>query len=325
MTQLADPLLLGFGIVLLVAGGEAMVRGAAALARQLHVPPLVVGLTVVAFGTSAPELAVNVTAAVRGNGELAFGNIVGSNLANVGLVLACAALIRTLAIDSIVVTREIPMLLLASAAALLMGFDTLRLDPASRYDRPDGMMLLLLFAVFLYYTIGGTLRKRATDPFVEQVQQQEVGSRLRSLGASGALVVVGLLGLTLGGRLAVDGAVGLALTLGAPKGLVGLTIVAIGTSLPELSASLMAARKGETDLAVGNIVGSNLFNLLFVLGVTATIRPVPVPVDGHADLLAMALLTSALLPLSLSKKGIGRLEGTLLLLAYLGYVAWRAV
>jgi cation:H+ antiporter len=319
-----DLLMVILGLCLLVGGGDIMVRGAAALARQLGVPPLAIGLTVVAFGTSTPELAVNVSAAAGGNGTLAFGNLVGSNLANVGLVLAVSALLRPLVVESVVVTREIPMMLLASTATLVMGFDMLRGQESSAYDRSDGVMLLLLFGVFLYYTIAETLRRRSADPLVQQASEHPPGGRLSSLAVSSALVVGGIVGLVAGGQLTVQGAVGVATALGASKGVVGLTVVAVGTSLPELSASLMAARRNELDLAVGNVVGSNVFNLLFVLGVTATIRPVPVPPLGHADLLAMLVIALVMLVLSFSRGRLGRPAGVLLLLSYATYIAWRA-
>jgi len=315
--------LLAIGLALLIAGGESMVRGAASLARQLGVSPLVIGLTVVAFGTSAPELAVNTTAAIRGNGSVAFGNIVGSNLANVALVLGLCALARPIAVQGIVVSREIPMMLLASAAALVMGFDVLRSQEPSHYDRAEGILLLMLFGVFLYYTIAETLRKRRTDPFVQQAEQHPAGERLRSLRTSAFLVIAGLTGLVLGGRLTVAGAVGIAEALGAPKALVGLTIVAIGTSLPELVASLMALRRGEGDLAIGNVVGSNIFNLLFVLGITATIGRVPVPPLGHTDLTVMLAFGAGLLAFAFGRNEITRPEGGVLLAAYLGYLGWR--
>ncbi len=318
-----DGLILAAGIALLVGGGEAMVRGAAALARQLGVSPLVIGLTVVAFGTSAPELAVNLTAALQGTGAMAFGNLVGSNLANIGLILAGTAILRRLSIEGSVITREIPMMLLASVAALVMGVDALRGEPESMVDRSEGLLLLLFFGIFLYYTIAETLRKRGSDPFVEQASEQHAGERLQSMSGSTVLVVAGLVGLTLGGRFTVEGAVDLATALGAPKALVGLTVVAVGTSLPELSASLIAARRGESDLAVGNVVGSNIFNLLFVLGVTACVRPVPVPADGRADLIAMSGFAVALFVICMVRRGIGRIEGLALLAAYVGYVSWR--
>jgi cation:H+ antiporter len=325
MPLFTDVFLLAFGIGLLIVGGESMVRGAAALARQLGVSPLVVGLTVVAFGTSAPELAVNVTAAIRGDGAIAFGNLIGSNLANVGLILAGSALVRKLTVHSTVITREIPMMLVASAAALLMGFDALRMEPISQYDRAEGLLLLLFFGIFLYYTIAETIRKRATDPFLQEVRERKIGSRMKSLGASAGLVAIGILFLALGGQSTVIGAVGLAEVLGAPKSLIGLTVVAVGTSLPELSTSMMAARKGESDIAVGNVIGSNIFNLLFVLGVTSVIQPIPVPPRGYADLVAMFLFGVALMVLSLGRKQITRRDGAVLVVSYLAYITWRAL
>ena len=320
--MIADALLTALGIGLLIAGGEFVVRGAMALARQLGVPPLVIGLTVVAFGTSVPELAVNVTAALRGNTGIALGNVVGSNLANVGLILAIAALLRRLEIRSVVITRELPMLLLASVAATVMAFDGLRAESDAVYDRIDGILLLLLFAIVLYYTVLETFRNRSADPLVEQAREQ-AGRRLSPLAGSAAFIGGGLCGLALGGNLTVSGAVGLATSLGASPGLIGLTVVAVGTSLPELSASVMAARHGETDLAVGNVVGSNLFNLLFILGVTAVIRPVPVLSGGHVDICVMTLFALALLAVSLGRRALGRAEAAVLVAGYLGYLAWR--
>jgi len=305
-----DAVTLAGGLVLLVTAGEALVRGAADVARQLGVPPLVIGLTIVAFGTSAPELAVNVTAAIRGNGAVAFGNIIGSNIANMGLILGCASIVRPITIQSIVISREIPMMLLGTVATVVMGFDLLRDSGVSRFDRGDGLLLLLLFAVFLYYTIAETLRKRASDSFVQQAREQARDRREGSLVASWVLL------------FARDGETP-AEAFGVPRNLIGLSIVAIGTSLPELTASVMAARRGESDLAVGNIVGSNIFNLLFVLGVTSTIRPVPVPFDGGYDLIAVISFSVALWLLSLSRREIGRIEGTILIAAYVGYGSWR--
>ncbi len=320
---LVDGLVLAFGIALLIGGGESLVRGAAALARRLGVSPLVVGLTVVAFGTSAPELAVNLTAAVGGSGAMAFGSVVGSNLANIGLILACSGIFRRLSIESSVITREIPMMLLASIATLIMGLDALRAAPSSKYDRADGLLLLLFFTVFIYYTVAANLRKRSEDTFVEQVRDQPLGKQRATVLGEIGFLIAGMLGLALGGRFTVSGAVGVATALGAPKGLIGLTVVAVGTSLPELSASIIAARRGESDLAIGNVVGSNIFNLLFVLGLTACVSPVPVPVDGFADLIVMLGFTGALLGFSLLRGHIGRREGLTLLISYLGYITWR--
>jgi cation:H+ antiporter len=317
---------LASGLALLVLGGRGLVTGAAALARDLGVPAIVVGLTVVAFGTSTPELAVNAISAIRGTGDLAFGNVMGSNLANVGLILGLAALVRPLTIQSIVITREIPMMLLASIATLVLALDRLRGETPPRFDRPDALILLLFFAVFLYYTAAETLRGRRSDALVEQVARGRLPA-LRSVGASAAMILAGLVALTLGGQITVSGAVELARMLAIPNTIIGLTVVAVGTSLPELATSLVAARRGETDLAVGNVVGSNVFNLLFVLATTAWIRPVPVPEAGLVDLGANCAL-AALLWIVASTYGGRRLthvEGWLLLAAYLGYVIARSV
>jgi len=316
---------LAAGLVLLVAGGRGLVSGAGGLARDLGVSPLVIGLTVVAFGTSAPELAVNAIAAMRGSGEVAFGNLVGSNLANIGLVVGAAAIVRPLTIQSIVITREIPMMLLASLAALVMAMDGLRGDATLEFDRSDALLLFLFFGVFLYYTVGDTLRSRPQDTFVDQLEKRRL-RRFHSLGTQLALILGGLVGLTAGGHLTVEGAVGIAEALEIPKSIIGLTVIAVGTSLPELSTSIIAARRGETDLAVGNIVGSNIFNLLFVLGVSAAIHPVPVPDGGLLDLSA-AVVMAGMLWIVCSAYGGRRVthaEGWLLIASYVGYVFARA-
>jgi cation:H+ antiporter len=320
-----DLLEVACGLVLLLGGGRALVTGASTIARDLGVPPLVIGLTVVAFGTSAPELAVNLIAAVRGNGEIAFGNLIGSNLANVGLILGLAAMVRPLSIQSIVVTREIPMMLLASMAALVMGLDGLRGEGVLRFDRSEGLLLLLFFAVFLYYTVGEAFRDRSPDDRGEEVGE-DGAPRGRPFGRGAALVVAGLAGLTAGGQLTVTGAVGMAEALAVPRAIIGLTLVALGTSLPELVTSVIAARQGEADLAVGNVVGSNVFNLLFVLPITATIHPVPIPTGGHLDLAGVLALSMLLWGVCsrLGGRRVTRIEGGLLVVVYLGYVVARA-
>jgi cation:H+ antiporter len=320
-----DLMQLGAGLVLLVGGGRALVSSAAALANQLGVSALVIGLTVVAFGTSAPELAVNAIAAIRGSGEVAFGNLMGSNIANIGLVVGIAAIVRPLTIQGIVITREIPMMLLASLAVLIMGADFLRGDSTAEYDRTEALLLFLFFGIFLYYTIGDTVRQRLTDPFVEQLERRRIPER-DSLIRTSAVIVAGLVMLTAGGHFTVEGAVGVAEALGIPSSIIGLTLIAVGTSLPELTTSIIAARRGETDLAVGNIVGSNIFNLLFVLGVTASIHPVPIPARGFIDLLAVVVM-SALLWIVCSAYGGRRVthaEGWLLLAIYVVYMVGRA-
>ena len=327
-------LLMSAGLALLVGGAEALVRGASALARRLGVPPIVIGLTVVAFGTSTPELAVNVSGALSGSTGVAFGNVVGSNIANIGLILAVAALVRPLDVHASVLNREIPMLLLGTAAALVLAFDR-ALDGSAgaraatdEFRRADGLVLLLLFGVFLYYTLLGALRQRhAGDAYVKDVHEDVATQPPQPLWLSLVLTALGLGAVIVGGKWTVDNAVLLARQAGVSDAIIGLTFVAVGTGLPELVTSVIAARRGASDLAVGNVVGSNLYNLLFVLGATAVIRPVEVPTPGgHADLIVMGALTAALWPLSLHRpRRIGRIGGVILLVVYVLYVIWRVV
>ncbi len=317
-------LLLLVGLGLLLGGGDLLVRGASALAKNLGVSSLVIGLTVVAFGTSAPELSINMLAALQGNGAISFGNIIGSNIANIALILGVAAVIKPLDIQGSIISREIPMMLLASLAALVMGLDTMLRSQEASFDRADALLLLLLFGVFLYYTLSEVLRTRRHDPFVEQAAEMRPQSHWQSLAVNSGLVVGGLGALVLGGKLTVDAAVHIAEAMQVPKVVIGLTIIAVGTSLPELVTSIMATWRGQTDLAVGNVVGSNIFNLLFITGLSSAVTPIAIPAGGVADLIIMTLLSLLLLPLAMTnQKKIVRSEGIFLLVAYVGYIVWR--
>ena len=310
------------GLLLLLGGGDALVRGAASIARNLGVPSVVVGLTVVAFGTSAPEFVIAVTGSVSGAGAVAFGNLVGASIINIALILGITALIHPLAVNPTIVTREIPMLVLAVSAAWILSLDQVLDGGNNQLARGDGLVLCLLFGVFLYYTVMA-LRKSRGDAFVEEAKAYGLMLRIRSFALPLGLLLLGLVGLGIGGSLLVDAAVGIAAQLGMSQALIGLTIVAIGTTFPELATSLLAARRGEADLAVGNIVGSNIFNLLLVLGVASAITPIDVPTRGPASLslgLGAALLLLVLIYLGgLSLK---RRDGFVLLLFFLGYGAW---
>jgi cation:H+ antiporter len=313
------------GIVLLLGGGEGMVRGAASLAQRLGVSPLAVGLTVVAFGTSAPELAVNVTAALAGTPAVAFGNILGSNMANIGLIVALAGAIRPLPITSVIVRREVPMMLLATAVAAAVGLDELLTGAPSVFDRGDGVVLLLLFTVFVYYTVNDVLAQRTARQDAATGLQGGVPGEL-GLPASLGLTAAGLAALLVGARLTVAGAVDLARDFGVPEEIIGLTLVAVGTSLPEMSASLVATVRGHSDLAIGNVVGSNVFNLLMILGTTAVIRPVPIPERGAHDVVVVGVLSLLLWAATASNgRRIIRAESALLFAVYFGYVAQRSL
>lgn len=320
-------LVVGLGFVLV--GARFLVDGASNLARAVGISDLVIGLTVVAFGTSAPELAVNLSASLDGKGDIAFGNVVGSNICNVGLILGICALIRPLTTQNIVIRREIPMMLLASVALLTVSLDKFLNDASSRtIGRSDGIILLLLFCVFLYYLIAETIDQRGKivaerlETSDENPPQKAGRWLVKALG----LTIGGLIGLLLGGHMTVIAAVDLAGAVGVPEVIVGLFLLAIGTSLPELAVSATAAFKGKTDIAIGNVVGSNIFNILFVIGISATIKPLDVPPGGMIDLFVMIAFAAVLLPIAATHGGrIIRAEAVLLLAGYLGYSVWRGL
>ena len=316
-------LLLVVGLGLLIVGGELLVRGATALARRLRIAPVIIGLTVVAFGTSTPELVVNLAAAFRGQSEIGFGNVIGSNIANIGLLLGMTALYRPLAVHRSIVSREIPMLVLASVAAAVLGLNAFLDGASDSFARSDGLILLLLFAVFLYYTVNDAIGQRQSDEIIDAGPQESTAD-MRGLMIA-ACIFGGLAVMVVGGELTVRGGSDLARSIGVPEVVIGLTLIAVGTSLPELATSVVAARRGSTDMAVGNIVGSNIFNLLFIWGITTTIAPSDVPVGGVVDLLVMTGFALILLPMARSGRTISRIEGGVLLVLYGCYIAWLAM
>lgn len=309
------------GFFLLIKGADYLIDGASSIAGRIGVSSLVIGLTVVAFGTSAPELAVNVLSAVSGRTELAFGNINGSNIANILLILGVTAIIAKVPVKNRTVLKEIPFMALAGSLLILLSLDTLLEGRAiAAVTRIDGLVLLSFFLVFLYYLYLT----------FENGEEEQVEVPKYSLPIASGRTLIGLLGLSLGGYLAVEGASAVALQLGISETLIGLTVVALGTSLPELVSSVVAARKGETDIAVGNIVGSNIFNILLVLGVSSVIMDIPVTEKGITDgviaLLAMILFFGLLF---LNKEGrynnqrlISKKEGVVLLMFYIGYMVF---
>jgi len=303
------------GFVLLVAGAGWLVEGSLRLARRYGVSELVIGLTVVSIGTSLPELVVNVFASLGGNAELAIGNILGSNIANVLLILGVSGAIRALPIRDRTILSEIPICL---AATLLVGF----LANASLFgsgpltiSRTDGLILIGFFGLFLGYVY-----RTAQDGVIEEPAVGYDGT------TAGVLVRVagGVLALALGGEWVVRGALEIVASLGVSESLVGLTVVAVGTSLPELAASAAAAYRGKADIAVGNVIGSNIFNLLWVLGVSALIQPLPFDVLSNTDLVVV-VASSALLILAMAvgrPNTVERWEGWLFLAVYAAYLAF---
>lgn len=308
------------GFALLIKGADLLVDGAASVARRLRVSELVIGLTVVAFGTSTPELAVNILASIRGNTEIAIGNVLGSNIANVLLILGISALIRPLSVTKGTVWKEIPFSLLAAVVLFFVANDRL-LDggPASIITRIDGLVLLSFFTIFLYYSVS-----IASD--VAGISEQ-VPIVSHALPKSLLFIVIGLAGLILGGNWIVKGATAIGRQLGMSESLVGLTIVAVGTSLPELATSALAARKGNVEIAVGNIVGSNIFNIFFVLGVSAIINPLAFMATGNLDLVAVMLASTLLFLFMFTGKHrrLDRWEAAVFILLYALYIGFSIV
>ncbi|MFU8888991.1 MAG: calcium/sodium antiporter [Trueperaceae bacterium] len=298
------------GLLGLYLGGELLVRGASSLARALGISPMVIGLTVVAFGTSAPELAATLVAALRGAPELAIANVVGSNVANIGLILGLTALAYPLATSASFLRREVPWMLAATLLAMPLLFD-------GRLGRVEGLLLWLALAVFL----AAAFRSGGLAEVVDDDASGAAAVRRPWRDALG--VAAGVAILAFGAHALVTGATALALIWGVPERVIGLTLVALGTSLPELASSLVAALRRETDIILGNVIGSNLFNLLAVLGTAAVVHPIEVPVAGlRLDLVIMLGFALAVVPLMLLGRRLGRRDGALLLAAYLTYVAW---
>ena len=307
-------LLLGF--VLLYAGGEGLVRGAGNIALRSGMSPFIVGMTIVAFATSSPELAVSMQGAVAGVDDLAIGNVVGSNVANVGLVLGICAMIRPMEVQARILRLDLPWLIFVSL--LLVAFLN-----DGRISRPAGLVFLVGLGVFLFWNIQVARREIETEQ-VRLEFESAASSTERSSRMDWLLIFGGVVALVLGGWAFVHGGVGLATSLGVSPALIALTVIAIGTSLPELATSIVAALKGNADIAVGNVVGSNFFNILAVLGVTAVFHPLDRGGITMIDLVTMLLFAMVLVPLILTRNRIGRFEGLGLVVGYIGYIAWLA-
>jgi cation:H+ antiporter len=322
------------GFALLVKGADWLVDGASSVAKRFGISDLFIGLTIVAFGTSMPELIVNIIASVQGKTDIAIGNVVGSNVANILLILGATALLSPLRVQSSTVRKEIPFSLLAAFALIVMANDGL-IDGygVSELSRSDGLVLMGFFAIFLYYTFGIA---KSVSPAVEEHVDPS-----RSTWLSTLMVVGGIAAMTGGGKLAIDGAVRVAGMLGISDSLIGLTVVAVGTSLPELVSSIVAARRGKADIAVGNAVGSNVFNIFWILGISAVIKPLPFSEGMNVDLAVVGVATFLLL-LAVHNGHVHRRlffwwkqkdsfrirawEGAVLLAsyaAYLAYAVWR--
>ena len=310
-----DLLLILAGLGILTAGAEGLVRGGAALALRLGITPLAVGLTVVAFGTSSPELVVSLSTALEGRGDLAVGNVVGSNIFNVAFILGVAALVRPAVAHAQVIRIDVPIVI--GSSALLWG-----LLSDGRLGPLEGALLLAGAGAYTAYTLWAARREA---PEVQAEADAALPAASGPLWRDVLFVAGGLALLVAGARMLVSGAVSIAEAAGLSEAVIGLTILAAGTSLPELATSVVAALRGQSDIAIGNVVGSNIFNVLGILGVTSLLSPLAPGGVGPVDLAVMLVLALALLPLLRTGFRVDRLEGGLLVLAYLGYTAYLLV
>ena len=309
---MAEVIFLVLGIAILYFGGEALVRGSSSMALRAGLTPLSVGLTVVAFGTSAPELVVSVGAAMEAKAAISIGNVVGSNICNIALILAASALIRPLDVQTKIVRIALPILVFVSALLLWLLRD-------GSLSRIEGLFLVIGLITFTGSTLLLARQSQTNSLSSDNIIAETTESIIKCL----ALIVLGLALLIVGGNLFVDAAVGLARLFNVSEAIIGLTIVALGTSLPELATSIVAATKGDADIAIGNIVGSNIFNILAVLGISAIVAPLASAGIGRLDLGAMFVLAVLLLPLCRSGWRLSRREGLFLLLCYVSYICWQ--
>jgi cation:H+ antiporter len=305
-----DFLLLVLGIGLLYAGGEGLVRGAAHLGRRLGLSPMVIGLTIVSMGTSSPELAASLAGVFQGAPAVALGNIIGSNIANLSLVLGVTGAIWPLAVAARFIQREVPFMLLTSALVFPIVWD-------SRVSRLEGAALL---AILVIYLISLLWKRAPEDAEVSAEFDEAFGDRWRSVGVSLLMVVAGIGLLVAGAQALIQGAVGMARSLGVGERVIGLTVVAFGTSLPELASSLVAAARKEGDIVIGNLIGSNVFNILFILGTTAAVRPVAVVEPVWTDLIVMVMVSLVVWRCFGSGSRLSRAEAIGLVVGYCAYV-----
>lgn len=305
------------GLVLILVGANILTDGAASVAKRFHISSLVIGLTVVAFGTSAPELTVSVVSALKGSGDMAIGNVVGSNIFNTLMIVGCTAAIVPLSMNRGTLSKEIPLCILASVVLFILGNEVL-LDgaAANSISRSDGLLLLCFFSIFLGYTFA-----IARNP---EAGSDETPVKMMPIWRASVYIVAGLAGLVYGGDFFVSGASDIARKLGVSESVIGLTLVAGGTSLPELATSIVAALKKNAEMAIGNVIGSNLFNIFLVLGCSATIHPLTM--RGIDDIDLGALIGSSVLlylfGLFFKKRTITRWEGIFMALCYVGYTVY---
>lgn len=299
------------GLLMLFSGAEGLIRGSTSLALRVGITPLVVGLTVVAFGTSSPELVVSLKAALQGNGDISLGNVIGSNIANIALILGVAALIRPMKVQAQVVKREIPIMIIVTLLLLLFLIN-------NEINRLEGVIFFI--GVIIYSVISIMLAKKEKNVAVEEEFADGFAKKSLKIWIAIPFIVIGLALLVLGANLFLEAAVEIAKKIGMSQAVIGLTIVAIGTSLPELVTSAVASYKNEADIAIGNVVGSNVFNILLILGITAIIIPVSALGITMIDIIVMLVTAIIVLPMTWTKFVLNRWEGAILLIGYFIYM-----
>ena len=302
------------GFLFLVKGADLFVDGASSVAKKLNIPAFVIGLTIVAFGTSAPELAVSITAAMKGSNDIALGNVVGSNIFNTLVVLGLSAALTPIAVEKGMIKRDYPLSVFAAILLGVLSMDTVffKADSMS-LGRVDGIILLIAFAGFMFMTVKAGMEGRA-----EEEEESEAMPVLKAV----ICILIGLAGIVWGGDLSVEGAKEIARFFGLSEAIIGLTIVALGTSLPELVTSAIAAKKGESDIAVGNVIGSNIFNIFLILGVSSTILPMNISSTYLYDMgMLIAVMVLTYLPIAKTKK-VTRPMGIIMILVYVAYTVY---
>ncbi len=313
--------LLVIGLVLLVKGADFFVEGSSTIAKFLKIPSIIIGLTIVAFGTSAPEASVSIIASINGSNDIALGNIIGSNMFNLLGVVGISAIIMPISIKNQIIVKEYPFMLMSTLVLAFMSYDVFFGNSSENIlSRSDGLILLVIFGVFVYSIISSALKSRK-----ENIENTDEEKPKHSMLISILFTLGGLAAIIVGGDFVVDSAEKIALAFGMSETLVGLTIVAVGTSLPELVTSVVAAKKGESDIAIGNVVGSNIFNILFILATSALITPIGVNALCLIDLIILIVISLFAYGFCISKKSVSRIEGIILTIAYIGYLAYAII
>ncbi|MBQ1977967.1 MAG: calcium/sodium antiporter [Ruminococcus sp.] len=295
------------GFVLLIKGADFFVDGSSSIAKLIGIPGFVIGLTVVAMGTSAPEAAVSISAGIKGSNEIAISNVVGSNIFNLLVVAGVCAIIKPYKIEKVMLRRDFPVNIVVSVVLLAMTFVGMKLS------RFNGILMLVLFAAYIAFILFMAFKNRET---------QDDNVKTMSPVLSVVAIIGGLAAVIFGGNLVVNNAKEIALALGWSETFIGLTIIAIGTSLPELVTSIVAAKKGESGLALGNVIGSNIFNIMLILGLSSSITPIPIDQDGIINIIVMISVTALVFIPCVIKKGMGRIVGSISVLGYVGYTAY---